>query len=214
MTGRRYSIPRIDPVTLTILTICVLVEVVLQLADAGLLDAPRLRQTVYEYAGFWPGLLRDWQPNYPAQPFLMFLTYGFLHGGLVHLAVNMLTLVSLGGATAQRVGSTRYVAIYLISVLGGAVGYGALATGLIPMVGASGALFGLAGAVVAWEASDRHRLGEPMGPVYRMIAILAGLNLVLWWAMDGHLAWETHLGGFLAGASVAIPLDRRTKPDA
>lgn len=196
--------------TLSILSICVAIEALLLLSEIGLLDIPRLRQTVYEYAGFWPGLLRDWRPNYPAQPFLMFFTYGFLHGGPIHLAVNMMTLVSLGSATYARVGAARYAAIYAFSILGGAIGYGLLSSGLIPMVGASGALFGLAGAIIAWEARDRLALGEPMLPVYRMLAILAALNVVLWWAMNGHLAWQTHLGGFLAGAVAAMPLDRNS----
>ena len=42
------------------------------------------------------GLLTDWEPNFAYQPWLMFLTYAFLHGGLAHLAVNMVTLWSLG----------------------------------------------------------------------------------------------------------------------
>ncbi|MEM0947037.1 MAG: rhomboid family intramembrane serine protease [Pseudomonadota bacterium] len=208
MTGRaRFSVS-LDPVTACILIACLAVEAMLQLSDLDIIDAPRLRQTVYEYAGFWPGLLRDWRPNYAAQPALMFFTYGFLHGGVFHFVVNMLTLLSLGRATWDRVGTARYAAIYGISILGGAVGYAVLSTVPIPMVGASGALFGLAGAIVAWEARDRLALGEPLGPVVRLVGFLVVLNLVLWWAMDGHLAWQTHLGGFVAGALAAIPFDR------
>lgn len=196
------------PVTLAILIGCTAVEAVLQLADFGIIDAPRLRLTTYEYAGFWPGLLGDWNPNYPGQPALMFLSYGFLHGGAAHLVVNMLALLSLGQAVSARVGETRYALVYAISILGGAAGYGLLSRGLIPMVGASGALFGLAGAIIAWEARERRRLRESLGPVWRMIAILAGLNLILWWAMSGHLAWQTHLGGFVFGGIAALALDR------
>ena len=204
------SLPRPGPVALTVLLSCTLIELTLQLADLGILEVPRLRFTAYEYAGFWPGLLADWRPNYAGQPALMFLTYGFLHGGLAHLVVNMFTLLSLGAAVAERVGEFRFALIYAFSILGGGIGYGLLAPGVIPMVGASGALFGLAGAVVAWEFADRIDLRESLIPVWRIIAILIVLNLVLWWAMDGHLAWQTHLGGFLAGGAAAFFLDRAT----
>ena len=46
--------------------LCTLIEFVLFLADRNLVDIPRLRMLVYEYAGFWPGLLTDWHPNYKA----------------------------------------------------------------------------------------------------------------------------------------------------
>ncbi len=183
--------------------VCVAIEATLQLADAGLIPVPRLRQTVYEYGGFWPGLLRDWRPNFPGQAAAMFLTHAVLHAGALHLAVNMVTLVSLGREVVRRAGQGRFLAVYALSVLGGGVGFGLLAPTLRPMVGASGALFGLAGALAAWEWTARRDEGLPQGPVVRFVLFLAGLNLVLWWAMRGQLAWETHLGGFVAGALAA-----------
>lgn len=199
----------LDGVTLAVLAICVAIEAVLTFADWGLLGLPRLRVLAYAFGGFWPGLLVDWQPNFPAQPALMFLTYGFLHGGPIHLVVNMVTLVSLGTAVTDRAGRLRYLLIYIASIVGGAVAFGLLASTLRPMVGASGALFGLAGALAMWDALDRRAQGATLGPVVRLVGLLAVLNLVLWWAMDGQLAWETHLGGFLAGAVAAFLLGRR-----
>jgi membrane associated rhomboid family serine protease len=107
----------------------------------------------------------------------------------------------------------RYAAIYVASILGGAAAYGLLAPDYSPMVGASGALFGLVGALVAWDARERRALRLTMRPVLRVIVILALMNLVLWWAMDGHLAWQTHLGGFLAGALAGALLGERFDDD-
>jgi len=165
------------------------------------------RAVVLENAAFWPGLLRDWQPNYTVQPWTMFLTYGFLHGGIIHLAVNMLALWSLGVRVLERVGLARFAAIYGASLVGGAAVFGLLAADLRPMVGASGALFGLAGAVLAWEFRDRAAHALSLSPVIRAVALLLALNFVLWWAMQGLLAWQTHLGGFVAGGLVAMLLD-------
>ena len=204
------DIRRGGPVTFGIVALCTVIELTLQLADYGVLDFPRLRQIAYWYGGFWPGLLDDWRPNYPGQPVLMFLTYGFLHSGFVHLVVNMSGLAILGVMVTERVGEFRFTVIYAVSILGGGIGYAFLASGLVPMVGASGALFGLVGAVVTWGTVDRIEFQESLSPVWRFIAIFVALNLITWWAMGGHLAWQTHLGGFLAGGAAGFFLDRAT----
>jgi membrane associated rhomboid family serine protease len=185
----------------------VAVEAALQLADIGVLDAARLRSTAYEYGAFWPGLLRDWSPNYLVQPATMFLSYGFLHGGAVHLVLNMVTLVSLGTAVLQRVTAARFVVIYFGSMVGGAAVYGLLAAGPTPMVGASGALFGLAGALLAWLWEDQPTLRDALVLAGRAVVLLVALNVVLYFALAKQLAWQTHLGGFLAGWVLAILVD-------
>lgn len=184
---------------LLILLVCVVVEGVLQGADFGLWGSPRWRGLTYQYGGFWRGLLDTWQPNYAAQPVVMFASYGFLHGGAAHLLVNMITLVSLGRLVIERVGQLGFAVIYALSILGGAVGFAVLSTAVQPMVGASGALFGLAGVLTGWEYTARRLAREEIGPVMRVVVLLILLNLVMYWAMGGNLAWETHLGGFLAG---------------
>jgi membrane associated rhomboid family serine protease len=183
---------------------CLAVEAVLFGAELGLWGAQGWRRVAIEHAGFWPGLLGDWQPNYPAQPWLMFASYGFLHAGPVHFVVNMLTLWSLAPATADQFGQARFLALYLLSVIGGAVAFAALSFTPSPMVGASGALFGVAGALVAADFLHRRRNGASLTPVYRAVLLLVVLNLVLWWAMHGLLAWQTHLGGFVTGWLFAL----------
>jgi membrane associated rhomboid family serine protease len=198
-----------DGFTLAIILVCAAIELTFQLADRGVIATPRLRFLAYTYGGFWPGLLSDWRPNFPGQSVAMFLTYSVFHGGFWHFLFNMITLLSLGGAVLERGGMTRYITIYVAAILGGAVVYGLLAPNYNPMVGASGALFGLVGALVAWDTAERRALRLTLRPVLRIILILAVMNLVLWWAMNGQLAWQTHLGGFLAGAAAAALLGER-----
>lgn len=192
-----------------LIIVCCGFEALLKLADYGVLGPERLRTLTYDYAGFWPGLLRDWVPNYTAQPYLMFLTYGFLHNGVTHLVVNMITLWSLGKWVIVRVGVWGFAALYLASIFGGAAGYALLASGVQPMVGASGALFGLAGGILAWMYVDRFTFRQGLLPVVQAVALLIVLNLILWWAMNGQLAWQTHLGGFFAGWIMALLIDPR-----
>lgn len=207
--GGRKSLAGFDMVLWAVFLACLLPELVFLGASLDLWGTPRWRLAAYQYAGFWSGLLGSWRPNYLLQPYLMFATYGFLHAGPVHLAVNMLTLFSLGQPILERIGRTRFLALLALSLVGGGVAFAALSTALAPMVGASGALFGLAGALLAWEFAARKSQRAPLWPVLRAVLWLTVLNLVLWWAMHGQLAWETHLGGFLTGAAFALFLARR-----
>ncbi len=167
-----------------------------------------MRRLVFDYGAFWPGLLDNWKPNYAAQPFAMFITYGFLHSGLLHLTVNMITLWSLGSTVLDRLGQGSFVILYIVANFGGGVGFALLAPGLRPMVGASGALFGLLGAILAWEYVDHRTERNDRWRVAWVVVLLAGLNLVLWWAMGGQLAWQAHLGGFLTGWIAGLLIDR------
>ena len=187
--------------------LCVLPEVLLQGADLGLWGGAQWRNLAYGWFGFWPGLLYDWRPNYAAQPVAMFVTYGFLHGGLEHLGVNMITLIWLGTAVIDRVGARAFWLIYLVSLLGGGVGFGLLTNTTSPMVGASGALFGLTGSILVWTITDRRGEALSLWPVGRAVLWLVMLNVILWLVTGGQLAWQTHLGGFIAGALVAVRYD-------
>ena len=187
--------------------IMTIVELFLLLSDFGVFGERGYRTLAYQNAGFWPGLLTDWSPNYPYQAWLMFGSYAFLHGGLVHLAVNMLTLWSLGRPIVERVGNLDFVLLYAASILGGAIGYAVLASSPQPMVGASGALFGLAGAWLAWQYVDRFTYRGEMWPLVRVALMLIALNVVLYYSRDGQIAWQTHLGGFIIGWIAATLID-------
>ncbi len=212
VVGRMRAVSRAGyTVLIALIALCVGIEGGLQLAETFGLGPSRLRSQIYENGGFWVGLLSSWTPNYPLQPYLMFLTYGFLHGGFAHLFVNMVTLWSISIPVLKRVGVRGFVLLYVGTLFGGAAGYALLAKTFVPMVGASGALFGLVGGLLAWAYVDRYAWKEALWPVARAVILLLALNLVLWWAMGGQLAWETHLGGFLAGWVLALLIDPRPR---
>ena len=195
------------PLLAGIVVACVLVEAVLQLGDLGVLGAEGLRGWVYEHGAFWPGLLADWRAAYTGQAVAMFFTYAFLHGGIWHLALNMITLWSLGLMVLDRAGPWRFLAIYLGATAGGAAVFGLLAQSGQPMVGASGALFGLVGAILAWMWEDQPTLGTALRLAGRAVAILLAINVALHFLLAEQLAWQAHLGGFLAGWILGIALD-------
>jgi len=204
----RTPIPHLPGIVWGLILLCLLPELVLQGADHGLWGSARWRPLAYQNGAFWAGLLYGWRPNYGLQPGSMFLTYAWLHGGLGHLAGNLLVLGWLGPLIAARMGAWGVAAVWLAATLGGAAAFGALTTSPAPMVGASGALFGLAGALIICDGRARRRAGTGLvrttTTALGLGLGLAAFNLAAWVMLSGQLAWETHLGGALAGATVAM----------
>lgn len=188
-----------------------LIELTLAAADYGLIGSTRWRALAYQNGAFWAGLLHNWRPNYAAQPWVMFLSYAFLHGGMLHLLGNMLVLWGLGRVVMLRLGTGRFLALYFASAIGGALCFGVLSNSPQPMVGASGALFGLLGAWQYWRYALRRQRGQSLWPVWQAVLGLVLLNLLMWVALRGLVAWETHLGGFLAGWAVAAFMGRGSR---
>ena len=109
-------LPQLSPALWTLFLACLVPELALSLAD--LAGASLWRALATGYLGFWPGLLGDWRPNYPGQAGAMFVTYGFLHAGPVHFAVNMMSLISLGSAVEESVGPRGFWRIYGAALVG------------------------------------------------------------------------------------------------
>ena len=191
------------PAVIVLIVLCCGVEALLWAADAGWVGSVRWRGLAYQNGAFWSGLLDNWQPNYPAQPWAMFVTYAFLHSGPGHLAGNMAMLFILGAQVCRRMGQGGLMLVYGVGALGGGLVFAALNRSPSPMVGASGALFGLAGALVFMEFVARRDAERSLRPVAGTVAFLVLGNAAMWLWLDGLLAWEAHLGGFLAGWLVA-----------
>ena len=125
------------------------------------------------------------------------LTAAFLHGGLIHLAMNMFALASLGPTLESALGRSRYLALYLLSALGGStLSFLLSAPGQLG-VGASGAIFGLFGAYYV--------IVRRLGGETRQIVTLLVINLFITFAVP-IIDWRAHLGGLVTGALVAAAL--------
>lgn len=130
------------------------------------------------------------------------LTAAFLHsqGFILHIVLNMYMLWIFGQALEPLLGRIRFLAVYLISAIGGSVGYLLLTPAYVPgvplsgVVGASGAIFGLFGAMLLVQ---RHRGGDT-----RQLWILIVINGVIGFVVP-QIAWQAHLGGLLTGALCA-----------
>lgn len=180
-------------------------EMIVWAAEMGWVGSTLWRPLSVQNGAFWPGLLKDWRPNYPAQPWSMFLTYSVLHISPWHMLGNALALLWLGPQVIEHMGRTGFWLVWIASAVIGAISFALLSVGTTPMVGASGSVFGLIGAVVMQGYMQS-------GRIRTACAITGGLlvlHLIALVIQDGHLAWQPHLGGYVAGAFLAIWYTRR-----
>jgi membrane associated rhomboid family serine protease len=119
------------------------------------------------------------------------LTSAFLHANLTHIALNMIALWMVGGAVESRLGRWRYLTVYLLSALGGSVASYLVDSPLQASVGASGAVFGLFGALFVLMIKLRFE-------VQSLLFIIA-LNVVIGFVPGLNINWRAHLGGLLVG---------------
>ena len=122
------------------------------------------------------------------------LTAGFLHAGLIHLGVNMFSLWVLGRPLEAALGRLRFVGLYLAGLLGSSAVAYLLTPPNVAVVGASGAIFALLGALFV--------LGRRLGLDTRSLTGLLVINLVISFAVPG-ISWQAHVGGLVSGALVA-----------
>lgn len=189
-----------------LIALCCVIEAALQIA--ALAGYPSARQAAFMLAAFWSPLIHDGYGLYPGQPLLMFLTYGLLHSGLTHLAMNMISLAFVARELNRLIGAGTMALIYLASQIGAAALFAAMQPAAGPMIGASGAVFGIAGALVAFAAIVGHRRHRPMGQMWRSVALIVALNVAIT-VLVPSIAWQAHLGGAAAGAAMGILLALR-----
>jgi membrane associated rhomboid family serine protease len=132
------------------------------------------------------------------------LTATMLHAGITHLLFNGFALYLLGPQLERGVGSIAFAALYVAAGLAGGVAFLIAAPGQVA-VGASGAIFGLFGALLAATYRQRH---TPAGrAAFGQLAMLLAINLALPLLVP-NIAWQAHLGGLLAGTVIAAGWDR------
>jgi membrane associated rhomboid family serine protease len=122
----------------------------------------------------------------------------FLHASLLHLAFNMLALWWLGSVVEQALGTWRYLLVYFVSGLAGSAGALVFTNPLVPTVGASGAIFGIMGALLVLEY---RATGTLAGPALGLIAV----NLALTFAIPG-ISKGGHIGGLVGGILATFAL--------
>lgn len=136
-------------------------------------------------------------------------SYQFLHGGLLHLALNMTMLAAFGSGVERRMGGGRMLGLALVAGIAGAAAHLAVYPGSInPVVGASGAISGLFGAVL--RLMPRRQGGfDGLLPIVALWVVLIVVTGAVGVPGGGaSIAWVAHLGGFIAGLALFGWFDR------
>jgi membrane associated rhomboid family serine protease len=155
-----------------------------------------------------------------------FVTYGFIHGDWIHLSVNGVWLLAFGAPIARRFGTVRFLVFFLVTAAAGAIAHLFTHVGdLQPMIGASAAISGCMAAAMRFvfqRGGPLHLLRENDADAYRVPALplVTALRdrrilvfLIAWFAINSLfaftaapiigtgqvVAWQAHIGGFLAG---------------
>src|SRR5579862_3226470 len=152
------------------------------------------------------------------------ITSMFIHGGVLHLAGNMLYLFIFGAAVEEAMGPVRFLAFYLISGIAAALAMAAFTPqSTVPVIGASGAIAGVLGAYFVMFPRAWVTTILPIFILVYFVEIPAIVYLLVWFAaqlyagvtqnpeVTGGVAWWAHVGGFLVGM-VLGPLLATSRP--
>lgn len=125
------------------------------------------------------------------------ITSAFLHGSFLHIAFNMYVLFVLGPVLERVLGHARFLVLYVVAALGGSVASYVFSDIRTVSVGASGAIFGLMGALIVAGRRLRYDITQ--------VVILLAVNVVIGF-LAPQVDWRAHFGGLVVGAVVAAIL--------
>ena len=181
---------RVNAVTMALIGLNVLVYAA-ELAAGG--DISGRNNTIYEHGALYGPLVAagDWW---------RLITSAFLHYGPFHLAINMYSLYFAGSILEQVIGRWRFALLYLVSGFAGAAG-ALFWSPNIPTVGASGAIFGVLGALFVLERRGHIATGG-------QVAGLIVLNLIFTFALSSVISVGGHVGGLIGGFVLMLALVR------
>ncbi len=134
-------------------------------------------------------------PYVPHSGWYRLVTAMFLHESLLHIGFNMYALFVIGRVVEQYLGTARYIGLYFVSGLAGSA-VALLQSPTTPVLGASGAIFGILGAmlILEWQLT---------GSLRGQAAVLIVINLVISFVVPG-ISWGGHVGGLIGGILIML----------
>ena len=216
--GTEEIIPRRTFPAVTAIIVAINILVFLYQAFILLTEGEEGLNAMIQAVALVPGLVTEGQSV--VLPFyLTFFTAMFVHGGLLHIASNMIYLVVFGDNVEDLMGPVLYIFFYLLCGLAASVAQiAADPTSMIPNVGASGAIAGVLAGYLLLLPTGTVRILFFLPPFSRIARIPALFFISLWFILQifggamslgstsesGGVAYWAHVGGFLAGLSLAF----------
>ena len=125
------------------------------------------------------------------------ITSAFTHEEVLHIGFNMLALYFLGPMLESVLGRWRFLALYLVSALAGSAAVMLWSSPYVQTLGASGAVFGLMGALAVVALKVQGQL--------QTVLVWIGLNLAFTFTVSG-ISWQGHIGGLVGGAVIGTAM--------
>ena len=139
------------------------------------------------------------------------ITNMFVHAGIWHILTNMLTLYFFGSYLSRLVGNRNFLIIYFLGGLLGNGFYLWLGPTYSVAIGASGAVFAVAGALTVLRPKLRVFIIPIPVPIPLWVAVLGGFALLSILSFASNIAWQAHLGGLILGLAAGFFFRRRTR---
>jgi len=139
------------------------------------------------------------------------VTYMFIHGSLMHFLVNAIALWGAGGIVEREIGPSRYALVYMLSGVAAGLTHSLLnPRSATPLVGASGAIFGVIAVLfLLMPFKIAFALVIPLPSVLIGIILSAAEFSALWLPSEALVAHDAHLAGFIFGGLSAFAIDGR-----
>ena len=193
----------VPPGVLAVGSLLVVIEILLQIL--GL----EWRSGAFVLFAFFPiEFSTPYKELFFGQNLLMFFSYSLLHGNFFHMIINVAIFFALGKQIEEQLGAVNLILIFISTSIAGAAAYQILSSGSsVPMVGASGGVFGFFGFIKGKELIYRIRHNLTILPFLNLIfgLIILHIILVLLYPtiIPFQIGWQGHLGGFVSGLILA-----------
>ena len=206
----------LPPVILVITLLLVLVEIIFQIEEVGILSSFSNEITrnnvIVNYAFF--GALQDWMINnlsFKWSFIFRYFTFPFIHFNFLQTVIAIVMFLALGKMVCEVYDGFLFLILFISSSFCGAFFYGLLLNDQFPLVGAFPAIYGLIGAYTYIQWVSMKFLGARSVNAFTLIAVLLSIQIIFKVVFNGSNDWLADLFGFLTGFVFASLLRLKTK---
>lgn len=201
----------LPPVVVVLAVVVGGIEIVLQAAEAGLINRPGLeflrRDLVLQF-GFFDRYF-EWMRESGTWPFdglVRFVAYSLIHYEIMHTLFACVMILAIGKFVGERFSGLSVLLTFILSAVGGALGYGVLLDDPAQLIGAYPAVYGLLGAFTWILFMGLGAKGQNRLQAFQLIAVLLGLQLLFRLIGGGGNDWVADICGFVTGFALAFVL--------
>ncbi len=199
----------LPPAVVALVLIIIGIEAVFSLGARGILGGPEAigwrMNAVQSYAFSGDIFWWMWETGqWPAEHLIRFISYAFVHVAFTQALFVCVFVLAMGKMVGEVMGDVAMVLIFVLSGIGGALGYGVLVSSQYPLVGGFPAVYGLIGAFTYLLWRSLSLVGAQQSRAFSLIAFLMGIQLLFGLLFGGQKDWVADLCGFATGFGLSF----------